>query len=173
MDKLKKRRLIIVSIIALLLILITLIICLSMVTKPKEQVDSEEQALLEIEEDINNMQIHKLSGMEERDRIDYYVSNFVQLLQYKDYETAYELLNKDFKDNFFPTLDSFKDYAKKRFYSEISVEYENIERAGDIYVVWANMTNLLGKSTNKDSINFVIKENDLNNYEISFSVNRK
>ena len=53
----------------------------------------------------------------------------------------------------------------------MDIEHENIERNGDVYVLWINIADALnGKPGEKKQMNVVIKENDYNDFVMSFSV---
>lgn len=139
----------------------------------------DEEQITEPEEVSNEDEIKQMS---ETSRMKRYVGIFFENIEEENYEQAYNVLNKDFKSTYFPTLDEFKEYAKKYFdFSTIGVTYENIERlgnnkTGNMYVLWLTIENLLElKKTEEDyqntpRTNFVIIENDYNNYEMSFSV---
>ncbi len=132
---------------------------------------AEDEINLVIQENVDTMQKIDLSTYGERDRIEYYVSEFISKVENGEYETAYEMLYDDFKTNYFPTLASFEDYAKKKFSKMMSLEHTNFERNGDVYVLWVTLSNpLSGKNTGKE-MNFLVQEYDLNDYKISFSVN--
>ena len=140
----------------------------------------DEQQVIEPEEELSNED--EIKNMSETSRMKRYVGIFFENIEEGNYEQAYNVLNKDFKSTYFPTLDEFKEYAKKYFdFSTIGVTYENIERlgnnkTGNMYVLWLTIENLLElKKTEEDyqntpRTNFVIIENDYNNYEMSFSV---
>ena len=51
-----------------------------------------------------------------------------------------------------------------------SVEHTNIERNGDTYILWVNIADSLNGKNTKTEYNFVIRENELNDFELSFSV---
>mgnify|MGYP007038285492 CR=1 FL=1 len=52
----------------------------------------------------------------------------------------------------------------------ISMDYVNIERNGNVYVLWVTLSNpISGKKSEKD-LNFVVRENELNDFDLSFSV---
>ena len=108
--------------------------------------------------------------MGERDRIEYYASKFVSSIGNKSYEYAYSLLYDEYKERYFPTLEKFEEYAKTRLPSRLSLEYTNIERNGDVYVLWVTMYNPLGSKDSSIEMNFVVKEIELNNFTMSFSV---
>ena len=156
-------------IVALLVLLVIL-----QVIKNNKKADysnmTDEEIDAEIEEKINNINMSKLADMNERERMEYYVSEFISAIESENYESAYEMLYDDFKENYFPTISSFELYAQEKFPSMISMDYTNIERNGDIYVLWVTLANPLAGKSSGVEMNFVIQENDLNDFALSFSV---
>lgn len=131
---------------------------------------TKEEKYEAVEQEIEKSTLRKLSKMNERERMEYYVSEFMTDIENKDYEAAYEKLYSEFKTKFFPTLDSFEEYATKKFPKLCSMNYNNIERNGDVYVLWIKMNDLFGSKDSSVDMNFVIRENNLNDFEMSFSV---
>lgn len=131
---------------------------------------TEEEIRESVNQEVKDMQTSKLSSMTERDRMEYYVSKFIKAIENKSYETAYDMLYDKFKENYFPTLESFEEYVKTNFPREISLEHENIERNGEYYVLFVTMSNMLGSKNDGIDMNFVVRENDLNDFVLSFSV---
>ena len=129
-----------------------------------------EEISAEVEKEINEMEFNTVSSLNERDRIEYYVSKFVDAIESEDYEKAYEMLYDDFKSNYFPTLSSFEEYAESKFSKVLSLDHTNFERNGDYYILWITISDpLSGKSSSKE-MNFVVRENGLNDFDLSFSV---
>lgn len=131
---------------------------------------TQEEISVMLDKEIDEMEINTVASLNERDRIEYYVSKFVEAIEEKDYEKAYEMLYDDFKENYFPTLSSFEEYAESKFSKVLSLDHTNFERNGDYYILWITMSDpLSGKNSGKD-INFVVRENALNDFDLSFSV---
>lgn len=156
-------------------IIIILIVIIAFVIDKKS---TKNEPILESTQDISNGSVEKnanitkiLQDMEERERMEYYVGMFVDYVESGKYEVAYNLLYEDFKNNYFPTIEDFKNYMPTLFSEMSNIEYENIERSGDLYVLWINITDAVnGKVGDKKQINVVIKENDYNDFVLSFSV---
>ena len=155
---------------AIVLVIAGIIISINTDKEPNYSSMPEEERIVAINEKIDKVDLTTLNEMTERERMERYVGKFIEEVQNKNYKTAYEMLNDDFKSNFFQTLDIFEEYAKTKFPSRISVEYTNIERNGDIYVLWVNISNPLRSKLEASETNFVIKENSLDNFELSFSI---
>ncbi len=156
-------------------IILILIILVFVTNKKNNDTDTyegmtDEEIEVTVKESVNEMKKNDLGGMGERDRIEYYISSFITSIENKQYEEAYEMLYEDFKKNYFPTFDKFKEYASTKFPTEISLNYTNIERNGTVYIVWADLSNPLGSKDSKIEMNFVVQENDLNDFDMSFKV---
>lgn len=131
---------------------------------------TSEEITAAVNNEIATMEINTLSTMDERDRIEHYVSSFADAIEEEDYEKAYSMLYDDFKKNYFPNLSSFEEYAKNKLPKVVSFEHTNFERNGDYYILWITMSDPLSGKGSERKMNFVVKENDLNDFVISFSV---
>jgi len=167
----KSNKPIVFAVIILLIIIILIVIQNSSKRKKVNYADlSKEELETAVNEKIDKINKIDLSKLNERERAEYYVSTFVASIENKNYETAYEMLYDEFKNNYFPSITDFEEYAKNKFPSMISLDYTNIERNDNIYILWITLSNpLVGKKADKQ-MNFVVRENDLNDFDISFSI---
>lgn len=118
----------------------------------------------------NAVILEKLSKMGERDRMEYYFSVFMKAIERKEYEKAYSMLYEEYKKNYFPDLATFEEYAKKTFPRMSTIEHTNIERSGDTYVLFIIISDNLALSSEGKEMKVVIRENNLNDFVMSFSV---
>lgn len=133
----------------------------------EESVQEEEDA----EQIMNEKIVNQLADMNERNRMEYYFATFINHIEAKEYEKAYNLLYDEFRQRYFPTLEEFQKYVEETFPTMMNIEHENIERNGDIYVLWIYISDLVnGGPEDKKEMNIVIKEDDLNDFVLSFSV---
>lgn len=175
--KIEQSKVILLVIAFLMLLLIIILIVLSLVSNT-ETVSSDNQTpevVVAIDNQniviqANQSELEKIKTMSERTRIEYYVASFIKLIEEQEYEKAYNLLNKDYKKNYFNTKKEFEEYCKNTFSSMLDVQYDNFERNGEIYVLWLTLTDAISgtKGTGLE-MNFVVKENSFNDYELSFS----
>lgn len=161
-------------VIAVIVIIAMIVLAIVINVKSKDNIDyskmTEEEIAAVVEEQVNEMEKNDLGEMGERDRMEHYVASFIEAIENKEYEDAYEMLYDDFKKNYFPNYADFEEYAKNKFPSMISVEHTNFERNGDVYVLWTKLSNPMGSKNSAIEINFVVKENDLNDFDISFKI---
>ena len=148
-------------------------------TYPQQSAQSSE----DIEDEINVEE--EIERLPESRRMKRYVGLFFENIENKDYQSAYNVLNEDFKSTYFPTLDKFKEYAEKYFdTSTMGIIYNDVERlgnkkTGNLYFLWLSIGNIYRvrdedeEDEDREETNFVILERDYNNYEMSFSVNEE
>lgn len=82
------------------------------------------------------------------------IDKFFQMINAKDYNTAYKLLDNNFKNNYFRTVDIFENYMKQRVFLYNDVEY--VSYNGDISGVFTYTLNLKNRLDNTQEIEFSI-----------------
>lgn len=167
---------ILIIIVVLLLIIINIVLYMKYDELNKFNIQGN---VIVTEENVtskNNIQVNddiltELKSMSERERMEFYFSEFMDYIENGKYQEAYNLLYPDFKDNYFKTLDDFKKYVNKTYPEFVSFSYNDIERQGNIYVLMITVINPdLSKSEAKKSQRIVIKENNFNDFVLSFQV---
>ncbi len=169
-----KNKLKILDYILIITLLITIMIVVIIVIKSLEKKSiqnnaiNNEKNITSIKQDNSG---NELKDMSERERMEFYFSEFMDYIENGKYQEAYNLLYPDFKDNYFKTLDDFKKYVNKTYPEFVSFSYNDIERQGNIYVLMITVINPdLSKSEAKKSQRIVIKENNFNDFVLSFQV---
>ena len=132
--------------------------------------NTEETIQEKSEEDIAKEELESLQKMTERDRMEYYFSKFIKYIKNKKYTDAYNLLYPEFRENYFKTQEEFKEYAKKTYPSSVGFSYNDIERQGSIYVLVITVIDTNKNKGEERTQRIVIKENDFNDFVISFQV---
>lgn len=97
---------------------------------------------------------------------------FLQMLNMKDYEHAYDLLDDTFKSNNFPTLDDFKEYVKQNFfiYNFNSSSEVNITQEGEYYIYTTTIRNSSGSAAESRSLTVIMKLLEGTDFVMSFSI---
>lgn len=168
----------ILILICVLLIIINLIIYLKKIALPKteDQTPSKQSNIVRqnnTTEEVyrsNDDKIKYLVSLSERDRMQYYCGTFFKFIKHKDYEAAYNLLYSDFKTNYFPTLEDFQKYIEEKFPKYFGLEYDDISRQGNIYVLRLKIVDANNLSAEEEIQRIVIQENNYNDFVMSFQV---
>lgn len=173
-EKLKLLDLVLI-IVTVLLLAINIILCITVVNSQnkvntnKTQVDKTNNVKTNEVKNEEDERLAELKDMGERDRMEYYFSQYIEFIEEGNYDKAYNLLYPEFRNNYFPSIDKFKEYVRKMYPEFASFSYKNIERQGTIYVLDIDIIDVDNKKNNK-SQRIVIQEYDFNNFVISFQV---
>lgn len=167
-----------VMIFTVIVICLLLVIAISNLFTGKKDAEYKGNVEVDSGKDLNiainkeESETERLQKMTERARIEYYVTKFINYIEAEDYDSAYNLLNSTYKKNYFSTKNSFETYMKANFSKMMDIDYTNFERSGDVYVIWMTITDVINGGPNSGKeINFVVKENGFNDFELSFSAN--
>lgn len=137
-------------------------------TEQGEEIEEDEE---EIREQTEEERLLELKSMSEVDRIHKYFSEYVRCIDLKDYETAYSYLYPEFKENYFPDFATFEEYAKKVYPEFMGIQYEDIERQGNYYILTVYIYDALVEEIDVYvEQKFVIYENNFGEFVLSFQV---
>lgn len=172
----------IILILVVVLVIIIAIVVLKL-TEPEENVEYTktntikleeiEEHKEELEDDKYQRYLERIKNATERERIEAYAGKFFTYLNDKDYESAYELLSDGFKSSYFRELSVFEEYVKISFPKRlITVEYDNIERNGNLYILTVKIIDPINATSAEDYDEkyVIIEEYDYDNFKMSFSV---
>ena len=167
---------IIILITILLFLLIIIIKCLTKNNKYSTNDSSQNvisQNVMTIEENKSKRDLEFLMNMSERDRMQYYIGKYFSYIQDKNYGEAYSLLYEEYVQEYFPIYTDYVNYIQEKYpFDLIAIEYNNIERIGNLYVLWVNVVDAVnGNPMAEDKLEqkIVIRENGFNDFELSFS----
>ena len=172
----RRIKMILIIIIILILLALNLIVFINNNFRSDNSIEENEiintivEHNIATEEETEQSRKEMLNGYPEATRIKSYVGQYISYIDSKDYESAYNLLYEDFKNTYFKTLEDFITYAENKYPDEILVEYTNMEREGTIYVLTVNIQDTLDKNFTPIEQNIVVRENNLNDFVLSFEV---
>lgn len=181
----EKVKLIILVLAVIILIILNLILLSKKIIQPEMQLEKQEQNNISISQNQGNQQnvqenvpivrtndeiVQMLSGYKERDRMEFYCGEYFRHILKEEYDEAYNLLYTEFKQQYFPTVEEFEEYAKKTYPKTFALDYDDITRQGDIYVLRLKILDMDGTKDSERIQRVVIRENNYNDYELSFQV---
>ena len=167
----------VINILLAIVVLILLAINIKIfINNHKEKADIEQNSDIEnsiiqndVQDDTQNAITSKVADMTERSRMQTYFGTFISYIEEKNYESAYKLLNENFKNNYFSTLEQFETYIQK-YPKDIAVDYKKIERQGELFVLTVEIKDVFNKEVQAITQRVVIRELGVNQFTISFQV---
>lgn len=170
-----KNKMLIIKIVTVVLVFMNIIILFERIilpkfkSSPKAQDDTYVQDLEE--KYIQNGQLPPTSELSEKDRLRLYLATYIRSLEERNYEKAYGYLYDNFKQNYFKTIDEYKHYIEnKNFPDIIAIEYNDISRQGEYYILDVTLSDAMDDDGFKEYILFVIKENAADDFDLSFEI---
>lgn len=137
-------------------------------SKSTEEVEIVEE---EVKEQTEEDRILELKSMNETDRIHEYFTEYINTIDARNYEKAYEYLYPEFKQNYFPSQSDFESYINENYPEYLGVEYTDIDRQGTYYILTVRIYNTLEEEiTSYLEQKFVIYENNFGEFTLSFQV---
>ena len=88
----------------------------------------------------------------------------------EDYNYVYNKLDNTFKQNNFPTLESFSNYIKQNFYENNSIGYSNYKTSGDLHIYEISITDKDNEANPTVTKNFIMQLKDGTDFVMSFNV---
>lgn len=96
---------------------------------------------------------------------------FFKMVNTKDYVSAYKLLNNSFKNNYFSTIDEFKEYAQNNFFESTTITTVNeLTQSGSYYVCTIVTSNDMSDTVETGEETFIVSLGEDTDFEMSFTV---
>ena len=130
---------------------------------------SGQEVIIKSAEEINQEEIEFQKTLTEKERIKRYVTLYILDIERQDYDKAYSRLYPDFKNNYFKTVEKYKEYVDELYPSTIVLQYGNITREGHYYIVSADIVDPRMEQP-AISHKFIIYETGYNDFVVSFEV---
>ena len=78
---------------------------------------------------VSTEEQQQYANMSEGEKVQYDLAKFISMVEQRDYLQSYNLLDENFKNSNFPTINDFKDYIKNQYYSDNYLN--NYEKVGE------------------------------------------
>lgn len=113
----------------------------------------------------------KYSKATNQEKVSMNIAKFFQMLNTKDYSSAYKLLSTDYKNNVFKTQSDFEKYIKEKLYSYNSVIFLTFsDKISGVYTYSIEISNAENESDKRVKMNIIMVLKENMQYELSFQV---
>ena len=94
------------------------------------------------------------------------------MLNLKDYESAYKLLDSNFKKNNYPSIEAFKKYVEKNLYGYSKITtVNNSNKTGNYYITSLDLEDGESENIRKKQITIIMQLLEGTDFVMSFSMN--
>ena len=94
---------------------------------------------------------------------------FMKIVNAKDYETAYQLLDDTYRANVFPTFDLYEQSLEASFFDNNYYSITDISEQGSYYIVTLDLKDRISSAANTKQIKIIIGLQDGTNFKMSFA----
>lgn len=138
----------------------------------KNSTDEVQEVKEEEQEEFVYNEYNDLILKGEQERMRHYIGKYISFINDKNYVEAYNLLYDNFKNEKFPTLESFEEYAKNKYYDNIYISYNDMRKYATyaLYSVSIGDFSDIGNEDKFIDTVFIIKENDIADFKLSFGM---
>ena len=99
------------------------------------------------------------------------IDKFFQMLNANDYNSAYKLLNENFKALNFKTEESFENFVKQNLYTHANVTYVNFsDKISGVFTYYIELKNKANASDKEIGMNIVMQLKDGTDFNLSFEI---
>ena len=95
------------------------------------------------------------------------IDKWVQMLNNRDYSSAYNLLDETFRNNTFGSQEKFEKYMKENYSLQYSITYNEYKEENDISRMSITLKDILGKNEITKDLKIIMQLN--NNYDFAMS----
>lgn len=112
----------------------------------------------------------KYNILNKEQKVQYNIKQIISMLNMKDYQSIYNKLDENFKQNNFNTLNKLEEYLKANFYNHNKVVFKSYNKdIAPIYIYNVNIKNIENEEQNKD-IKIIIKLLEGTDFIMSFEI---
>lgn len=117
--------------------------------------------------------VEEYNSSEESQKVYTNIEIFIKMINNKDYDAAYGVLNETFRENNFETVDVFAEYMKNNFFDYTIIDsIKNMKKSGSYYVCEFNTSSGIALSSEKGKETFIVALNDGTDFELSFDTTK-
>ena len=106
----------------------------------------------------------------EQQKVAMNIDKWIQMLNTRDYTTAYNVLDETFRNNNWGSEEEFEQYMRELLPLHYDVEYTTYSNEGSTYVQQINLTDITGKTEGTISLNIIMQLKDNYEFVMSFSL---
>ena len=96
------------------------------------------------------------------------IDKFIKMLNNKDYSHAYDVLDENFKNNYFKTEENFQKYIKNNLLEFNNINFEKFTEEGEIYIYQIVLSDKTLKSDKTIRMNVIMKLEEGTDFVMSF-----
>ena len=111
------------------------------------------------------------NGSDEQYKVMMNIDKWIEMLNRRDYQTAYTKLDETFRNNTFNTQENFENYMRELLPLQYNIEYKDFTKEGDTYIQDIELIDITNENNDIIQITVIMKLLDGIDYTMSFNSN--
>ena len=96
------------------------------------------------------------------------INNWIQMLNNRDYSSAYKVLDETYRNNNFGNEDKFEEYMRENYPLHYSITYNEYNEENDVSIVSLTLKDITNKESTTKDLKIIMKLNDNYDFVMSF-----
>lgn len=98
------------------------------------------------------------------------IDKWVQMLNNRDYSSAYNLLDETYRNNTFGSQEKFEKYMNENYSLQYSITYNEYKEENDISIMSITLKDILGKNETTKDLKIIMQLNNNYDFVMSFEI---
>ena len=128
------------------------------------------QVLLDTYTILEDETIKEYNELETGKKIMTNINKYIEMINNKDYTTAYSVLDETFKNNYFGTVNNLEQYINKNFYKHNEIVKLNYEIDNDLYICKVTLKDATNSSNSEVEKTIIMQLKDNAEFVMSFNI---
>lgn len=98
------------------------------------------------------------------------INKWIQMLNNRDYSSAYKVLDETFRNNNFGNEDKFEEYMREKYPLHYSITFNEYNEENDVSIVAITLKDITNKDTTTKDLKIIMKLNENYDFVMSFEI---
>ena len=98
------------------------------------------------------------------------INKWIQMLNNRDYSSAYKALDETFRNNNFGNEDKFEEYMREKYPLHYSITFNEYNEENDVSIVAITLKDITNKDTTTKDLKIIMKLNENYDFVMSFEI---
>lgn len=120
--------------------------------------------------EISDKYKSEYDSAETQKKVQMNIDKWIQMLNNRDYYSAYNLLDETFRNNTFGSQERFEKYMKENYSLHYSITYNEYKEENEISIMSITLKDILGKNATTKDLKIIMQLNNNYDFVMSFEI---
>lgn len=116
--------------------------------------------------------VNEYNSSNDQYKIAYNINKWVKMANSRDYDAAYKVLDKTFRETEFGSVEKFEEYMRRAFPEHYEIEFGEFNKESGIYTLKVIFNDVTGNEQNRKEKTILMRLEDDMNFVMSFNITK-